>query len=60
MPYLNYPRADTKVALIVWLLFLPLPLYAGVPGSTSSINLDASVSGGRKLHTFGGPKLHTR
>ncbi len=42
MPHLNSPRADTRVVLIVWLLFLPLPLYAGVPGSTSSINLDAS------------------
>jgi YHS domain-containing protein len=42
MPHLNSPRADTRVVLIVWLLFLPLPLYAGVLGSTSPINLDAS------------------
>ncbi len=42
MQHLNSPRADTRAVLIVWLLFLPLPLYAGVPGSTSSINLDAS------------------
>jgi YHS domain-containing protein len=42
MQHLNSPRADTRVVLIVWLLFLPLPLYAGVRGSTSSINLDTS------------------
>lgn len=42
MPHRNFPRADTRVVLIVWLLFLPVPLYAGVPGSTSPINLDAS------------------
>ena len=41
MPHLS-PRADTRVVLIVWLLFLPLPLYAGVLGSTSPINSDAS------------------
>ncbi len=41
MPHLNSPRADTRVVLIVWLLFLALPLYAGVLGSTSPINLDA-------------------
>lgn len=39
MPHLNCPRA--RVVFIVWLLFLPLPLYAGVLGSTSPINLDA-------------------
>jgi YHS domain-containing protein len=42
MSHLNFPRTDTRVALIVWLLFLPVPLYAGVLGSTSPINLDAS------------------
>ena len=42
MPHLNSPRADTTAVLIVWLLFLPLPLYAGVLGSTSPVNLDAS------------------
>jgi len=42
MPYQNSPRADTRVVLIVWLLFLPLPLYAGVLGSKSPINLEAS------------------
>jgi YHS domain-containing protein len=40
MPHLNSPRAEARVVLIVWLLFLPLPLYAGVLGSTSPINLD--------------------
>ena len=42
MPHLNFPRADTRVVLIVWLLFLPLPLFAGVLGSKSPINLDAT------------------
>jgi len=42
MSHLNGPRADTRLVLIAWLLFLPLPLYAGVLGSTSPINLDAS------------------
>jgi YHS domain-containing protein len=42
MPHLNFPRADTRVVLIVWLLFLPPPLFAGVLGSKSPINLDAS------------------
>jgi YHS domain-containing protein len=42
MPHLNFPRADTRADLFVWLLFLPLPLFAGVLGSKSPINLDAS------------------
>ena len=42
MPHLNFPRADTRVVLIVWLLSLPLPLFAGVLGSKSPINLDAT------------------
>ena len=42
MPHVNSLRADTRVILLVWLLFLPLPLFAGVVGSTSPINLDAS------------------
>ena len=44
MSYPNSRRADTAVVLFVWLLVLALPLslYAGVPGSTSPINLDAS------------------
>ena len=42
MPHQKRPRANTRVGLIIWLLFLPLPLYGGVPGSTSPINLDAS------------------
>ena len=42
MPHLNFSRADTRAVLIVWLLFLPLPLFAGVLGSKSPINLDAT------------------
>jgi YHS domain-containing protein len=42
MPHLNFPRADTRLVLVVWLLFLPLPLFAGVLGSKSPINLDAT------------------
>jgi YHS domain-containing protein len=42
MSHLNSARAYARIGLIVWLLFLPLPLYAGVLGSTSPINLDAS------------------
>ena len=42
MSYLNSRRAEGTFVLISWLLFLAVPLYAGVPGSTSPINLDAS------------------
>jgi YHS domain-containing protein len=42
MPHVNPLRADARVILLVWLLLLPLPLFAGVVGSTSPINLDAS------------------
>jgi len=42
MPHVNPLRADARVILLVWLLLQPLPLFAGVVGSTSPINLDAS------------------
>jgi YHS domain-containing protein len=34
-------RFDTVPPLVILLLFLATPLYAGVPGSTSPINVDA-------------------
>jgi YHS domain-containing protein len=42
MSHPNFRCADTTAVLIVWLLLLAPPLYAGVLGSTSPINLDAS------------------
>jgi YHS domain-containing protein len=41
MTHPNAPRFGPRAALLAWLL-VPLWLHAGVPGSTSPLNLDAS------------------
>jgi YHS domain-containing protein len=41
MSPLKFRRVDTAVSLLTLFLLLARPLYAGVPGSTSPINVDA-------------------
>ena len=41
MSHRKFHRFDTAVSLLTLLLLLATPLHAGVPGSTSPINVDA-------------------
>jgi YHS domain-containing protein len=41
MSHLKFQRVDAAVSLLTLLLLLAWPLHAGVPGSTSPINVDA-------------------
>ena len=41
MPHLKIRRLDAAVSLLTFFLLLAPPLHAGVPGSTSPINVDA-------------------
>ena len=41
MSHLKFRRANTAVSLLALFLLLAGPLHAGVPGSTSPINVDA-------------------
>jgi YHS domain-containing protein len=38
---LRFPRVDTATSFLALFLVLASPIHAGVPGSTSAINLDA-------------------
>jgi YHS domain-containing protein len=40
MSHLKFPRVDTAISLLTLFLLLARPLHAGVPGSTSPVNVD--------------------